>query len=99
MLMMLLILLKISGGGVIDVKTAFIEGKLESGSIGLLFSFLGVLLLISCVSSKGVSKLKIMRGKDGSLTIEHKGVFGDQKAKAIAAVLNAEIIEKEQRDN
>lgn len=91
-----LILFKTSGGGIIDVKTVFLEGKLESGSVGLLFSFLGVLLLISCVTSKATSRLKITRGKDGLLTIEHKGVFGDSKAKAIAAVLKTDETEKEQ---
>ncbi len=92
----ILILLKTSGGGIIDVKTAFVEGKLESGSVGLLFSFLGVFLLISCITSKVSSRLKITKGKNGLLTIEHKGVFGDKKAKAIATVLKTDATEKEE---
>jgi len=43
---------EINQSGVIDIKSAIISGKIESGSLGLLFSFLGVVLLFGVVLTK-----------------------------------------------
>ena len=77
----------ISGGGVINLKTAVFEGKLETGTIGLLFSFLGFALLLFCLWSRVTSKINVKKSADGSITVVHKGVFDKGKAENIAKVL------------
>lgn len=80
----------VSGGGIINLKTAFFEGKLETGTIGLLFAFLGFILLLFCLWSKGISKINVKRSSDGSVSLVHKGVFDKTKAENIAKIIRAE---------
>lgn len=42
--------------GTIDIKSALISGKIETGCIGLLFSFLGVVLLVFAVRTRRTVK-------------------------------------------
>lgn len=42
--------------GTIDIKSALVSGKIETGSLGLLFAFLGVILLITAVAKKREKK-------------------------------------------
>jgi len=37
----------LSEKGVIDLKTAFIEGKIETGSLGLMVMFLGIVVILA----------------------------------------------------
>ena len=71
----------VKGEGSINLKTAFAEGVIQTGSLGLLFSFLGFLLLLVTILARGSSKLKVRRHADGVIEIEHHGVFTDEKAK------------------
>lgn len=52
--------------GTIDIKSALVSGKIETGSLGLLFAFLGVLLLAAAVAKKREKKttLKLKSDED-----------------------------------
>lgn len=81
----------VAGGGNINVKTAIFEGNLETGTVGLLFSFLGFTLLICCLLYRIKSRLSLTRKSDGSITIEHKGGLGTEKVESIVKLLKVEI--------
>lgn len=87
----------IAGGGIIDLSMTFLHGKLQTGSVGLLFSFLGFVLLLPCLLSRVTSKLNVSRGSDGSIKVIHKGVFGKEKADSIVRLF--EIEDHEQEDS
>ena len=74
------------GGGKIDVKAAFFQGSLQTGSTGLLFAFIGLAVVIVCVLSKATSVLTITRGE---FKITHKGQFTKTKAEAIGKLLKS----------
>ena len=80
----------IAGGGTINLQTAIIEGTLETGTTGLLFSFLGFVLLLCCLYSRAVSKITISKKSDGTVSITHKGALTKSKAKNIIAILKEE---------
>jgi hypothetical protein len=48
-----------SGSGVIDIKAAVLQGRLESGSLGLFFVFGGVLLALAAIVARPRSELTI----------------------------------------
>ena len=90
-------LIGVSGAGKINVKTAVFEGELESGTVGLLFAFLGVLLLLCSLLKTFPNKLEVSRNADGAVTIKHKGALTKEKVRAIVTMVREgrEAAEKE----
>ena len=78
-----LILKGVAGESAIDVKMAVVQGQLQSGSIGLLFSFLGFLLLVVCYLHQTASKLELTRSPDGTLSVTHQGSLTNKKVETI----------------
>ena len=77
----------VAGGATINLKTFIFEGKLQTGTIGLLFAFLGFVLLLFCLWSRVTSKIEVRKGGDGSVILVHKGAFTRDKAENIARVI------------
>jgi len=94
-----LILKGVAGEGTIDVNMAFVQGKLQSGSIGILFSFLAFLLLVVCYTHQTGSKMELKRTVDGSITLSHKGSLSSQKVKNIRFLLDGSGEEQKQSTN
>lgn len=83
-----LILNGVSGESTIDIRTSFIQGQLQSGSIGILFSFFGFMILVISHLHQTKSKLELKRLPDGTLIINHKGSLTAQKAKTIRLLMD-----------
>ncbi len=64
--------------GVIDIKSALLSGKIESGSLGLFFAFLGIVLLIVPILKKHEKKLFLFITKKQMIK-KSIGVIGNQE--------------------
>jgi hypothetical protein len=63
-------LLDIRAKGAIDIKAAFIQGKIETGSLGLMAIFFGVLIVLALNLNKPYS------GQEIKIVVEGKEITG-----------------------
>jgi len=75
------------GGGIIDIKTAIIQGRLETGSIGILFAFMGFFFMLASLFIHRESRLTLKRTELGGIEINFKGGLTQEKAASIQKLL------------
>lgn len=78
--------------GVIDIKSAVISGKVETGSLGLLLIFLGVILLIVLVRTRREIKKTVRHQEKGTVVDWSRWETGDPYAELIETIFPHEEI-------
>ncbi len=67
--------------GTINIRTAFLEGKLETGSVGITLIFLGIIIILGCFFFLYTDTIEIEAGR---LKIKTRGYLGPERLKIIA---------------
>lgn len=78
----------VAGGGKVNIKTAIFEGDMETGVIGLLYSFLGLIMLVFCLCRRVNSKLRISKKADGAIDVIYKGSLTKEAMENIVSILS-----------
>ena len=76
---------KIEGTGSIDMKTSFLEGKLESGSVGVLFMFCGFVLVLACLVLRRRSTITI---KQGDFEFTYRGYLTMERLRPLKLLID-----------
>ena len=67
--------------GTINVQTAFLEGKLETGSVGITLIFLAIIIMLACFFFRYKDTIEIEAGR---LKIKTKGYLDPERLKILA---------------
>lgn len=67
-------------GGSIDLKAPFIEGKIKSGSAGILLIFMSLFTILSCFFFRYKDKIEI---KFGKVELKTDGFLGEDRLKVL----------------
>ena len=70
------------GEGSIDLKAPFLEGKLQSGSVGVLLIFLAIVIIIACFFFRYKDKIEI---KVGDVEMKVDGFLGEDRLKVFTS--------------
>jgi hypothetical protein len=93
---LLLVYLGIKDDGFIDLKSAFIEGKLRSGLVGVTIIFLSVVLCLACVLVPIRKEPYTIEISHGGHRIKWSGSSRSIGAKFVSMIESMDLLEKKE---
>lgn len=77
---LVMIFIGTKGEGSIDLKAPFLEGKLQSGSVGILLIFFSIFIIVGCLFFRYKDKIEI---KVGDVEMKVDGFLGEDRLKCL----------------